>query len=196
MIKIDLNQLRDRVYKCACNHGFHDEELSNGHWLCLVVSELMEAVEADRSTNRNRRANVDWFKKRIETSRICQGLDPEISKERGYEVVYNETIKGSIEEELADAVIRLLDWYGLRNIVLDNSDFTDDVLEEFAGIYKNKSFTESIFNITKSVTDRDAGTAILKIFGFSKHMGIDLPWHIEQKMRYNELRPIKHGKKY
>lgn len=45
---MNLNKLRDRAYKTACEHGFHDEELSNEHCLCLVISELMEAVEADR----------------------------------------------------------------------------------------------------------------------------------------------------
>lgn len=45
---MNLNELRDRAYKTACEHGFHDEELSNEHCLCLVLSELMEAVEADR----------------------------------------------------------------------------------------------------------------------------------------------------
>ena len=27
-------------------------------------------------------------------------------------------------------------------------------------------------------------------------LGIDLLWHIDQKMKYNELRPAMHGKKY
>ena len=106
MSKMNLNELRDKAYKTACEHGFHDQELSNNHFLCLVISELMEAVEADR---KGRRANVDRYNKKIANSRICQGLDSDIPKERGYEVAYNETIKGSIEEELADAVIRLLD---------------------------------------------------------------------------------------
>ena len=35
---MNLNELRDRAYKTACNHGFHDEELSNEHCLCLVIS--------------------------------------------------------------------------------------------------------------------------------------------------------------
>lgn len=49
---MNLNELRDRAYKTACDHGFHDEELSNEHCLCLVISELMEAVEADRKGKR------------------------------------------------------------------------------------------------------------------------------------------------
>ena len=125
---MNLNELRDKAYKTACEHGFHDQELSNNHFLCLVISELMEAVEADR---KGRRANVDRYNKKIANSRICQGLDSDIPKERGYEVAYNETIKGSIEEELADAVIRLLDLAGLRgiNLELANGDI-DDCIEE------------------------------------------------------------------
>lgn len=45
---MNLNELRDKTYKIACEHGFHDTELSNKHFLCLIISELMEAVEADR----------------------------------------------------------------------------------------------------------------------------------------------------
>ena len=86
---MNLNELRDKTYKIACEHGFHDTELSNKHFLCLIISELMEAVEADR---RGKRANVDWFEKKISTSRICQGLDLDIPKERGYEVAYNQRV--------------------------------------------------------------------------------------------------------
>lgn len=48
---MNLNELRDKAYKNACEHEFHDQELSNEHCLCLVISELMEAVEADRKRN-------------------------------------------------------------------------------------------------------------------------------------------------
>lgn len=53
MSKIDFNALRDRAYKCACAHGFHNTELSNGHLLMLVITELSEAVEADRKGKEN-----------------------------------------------------------------------------------------------------------------------------------------------
>lgn len=41
---IDLNKLRDEAYQNAVEHGWHDEDLSDEHFLCLVISELMEAV--------------------------------------------------------------------------------------------------------------------------------------------------------
>ena len=39
MIQIN-NELRDRAYQCACEHGFHDKEYSDAHWLMLIVSEM------------------------------------------------------------------------------------------------------------------------------------------------------------
>lgn len=199
---MNLNELRDKTYKIACEHGFHDTELSNKHFLCLIISELMEAVEADR---RGKRANVDWFEKKISTSRICQGLDLDIPKERGYEVAYNETIKGSIEEELADAVIRLLDLAGLRGISLElaNGDI-DDCIEDMAEACKDETFTESIYSISTLPVRYDGlydfhttvNDMVLSIFGLAKYLEIDLFWHIEQKMKYNKLRDKMHGKKY
>lgn len=199
---MNLNELRDKAYKTACEHGFHDQELSNNHFLCLVISELMEAVEADR---KGRRANVDRYNKKIANSRICQGLDSDIPKERGYEVAYNEIIKGSIEEELADAVIRLLDLAGLRGIDLDEDAFDEETISEYSATYCNKSFTESIFHIIKFITSNNEvfirscvvpEMLLLEIFGLAKYLSIDLMWHIEQKMKYNELREKMHGKKY
>lgn len=195
MKKINLNKLRDKAYKTACEHGFHDQELSNEHWLCLIISELMEAVEADRNDNWNRIAKVEQFKKRLEISRICQGLDPEISKERGYEVTYNACIKGSIDEELADAVIRLLDLAGLRNLNLNRFALVNVVS-------KKKTFTENIYSIIKDITNYKytleelVNYAITQVFVLSDILDIDLLWHIEQKMKYNELREKMHGKKY
>ena len=152
----------------------------------------MEAVEADR---KGRRANVDRYNKKIANSRICQGLDSDIPKERGYEVAYNETIKGSIEEELADAVIRLLE--------LANGDI-DDCIEDMAEACKGETFTESIYSISTLPVRYDGifdfptavNDMILSIFGLAKHLDINLLWHIEQKMKYNELREKMHGMKY
>lgn len=189
---MDLNELRDKAYQNACKHGFHEKEYSDDHFLMLVICELTEAVEADRSNTWNRRAKVDWFKKKMETSRICQGLDPTISKERGYEVAYNETIKGSIEEELADTVIRLLDLAGLRGIDLSNlPDKTHIVTKEFTFFIFNV-----IYSLYKTPLESIIYDIIYAIFAYCNTIEVDLLWHIEMKMKYNELREYKHGKRY
>ena len=190
MENINLNELRDRAYKTACEHGFHDEELSNEHCLCLVISELMEAVEAHR---KGRRVRIN----ERETYELIQ-------RKKFYMYAFDNYIKGSVEEELADAVIRLLDLCGLRNIFIE--DFTEDMLYEAAESCNEESFTESIYAISTIpvrceykydyLLERQLDGMLLAIFGLAKHLNIDLLWHIEQKQRYNELIPYKHGKMY
>lgn len=195
----NLNTLRDRACKSACEHGFHDKELSNEHFLMLVITELSEAVEADRSNEWNRRAKVDWFKKRIESSLICKGLDPNIPKARGYEVAYNEAIKGSIDEKLADAVIRILDICGLRgfNAYVVPMELMPDC----------HTLTEHIYHICAVLTDWKNRACSIELefqlsqvmsylFAYCERYDINILWHIEQKMKYNELRPKMHGKVY
>lgn len=194
MSNINLNELRDRAYKTACEHGFHDKELSNEHCLCLIVGELMEAVEADR---KGKRADRESFKSSYENEEPHYNAD--------FKYCFEKYIKDTISDELSDAVIRLLDLAGLRGISLElaNGDI-DDCIEDMAEAYKDETFTESIYSISTlpvrydgifdfSITVNDM---ILSIFGLAKHLDIDLLWHIEQKIRYNELRPMLNGKKY
>lgn len=189
MENINLNELRDLAYKTACEHGFHDEELSNEHCLCLVISELMEAVEADRKGRLGKKC-----KKRFEME--YNRYPALVEEEKRFKSSFEKNVKDSLPDELADAVIRLLDLCGLRKIKLENDCLDDEVLEEYSHIFIGKTFTESIFNITKNLIDRDISYSLIKIFGLAKHLNIDLLWHIEQKMRYNELMENKHGKMY
>ena len=42
----ELNALKERAYKTAVEHGFHEEEKSDAYWLGLVMSEMGEAINA------------------------------------------------------------------------------------------------------------------------------------------------------
>lgn len=198
MSKIDLNALRDRAYKIACEHGFHDEELSNEHCLCLVISELMEAVEADRNGKLGKkcksRFDMDYNRYPVL-----------VEEEKRFKSSFEKNVKDSLPDELADAAIRLLDLYGLRKIELDTDAFDDATIGEYAITYQHKTFTESIMHITVSISSNInvisrscmvPDMLLLDIFGLAKHLEIDMFWHIEQKMRYNELHEKMHGKKY
>lgn len=194
MNKIDLNVLRDKIYKNSCEHELQNYSLSNKHYLCLIVAGLMKAVAADRGNSWNKRANVDWYNKRIESSRICKGLDPEIPKRRGYEVIYNETIKDSIEEALADSVIRLLDLAGLRSINLEAEDINNRI-DDMEEACKDETFTETIYAISTLPARYDdlydfsttINDMIIAILGLAKHLNTDLFWHIEKKIEYNRF---------
>lgn len=197
MSKIDLNTLRDRAYKTACEHGFHDQNLSNEHYFCLVISELMEAVEADRKRK--------YFKGKIMFERYFNTYSALVEENVRYRNAFEKHIKDTVGDELADAVIHLLDLAGIRGISLElaNGDI-DDCIEDMEESCKDETFTESIYSISTLPVRYDGifdfptavNDMILSIFGLAKHLDVDLLWHIEQKMRYNELRGKMHGKKY
>lgn len=180
---MDLNELRDKAYRNAVVHGWHEENLSDEHFLCLVISELMEAVEADR---KGMHANRDIFEYYMKQRR---------RDDEEFMYAFKHDIKDSVEDELSEACIRLLDLAGLRGYDLDSFDYEGSDTED----YSDMSFTESMFKICVYITDnfyRDESFIFLnEIFAFCRDRNIDIFWHIKQKMKYNELRPYKHGDK-
>ena len=189
---MDLNDLRDRAYKTACDHGFHDEELSNEHCLCLVISELKEAVEADRKGRLGKKC-----KSRFEMD--YNRYPALVEEEKRFKCSFEKNVKDTLPDELADAVIRLLDLAGLRGI--DLSD-TNEIADEFVSLKSGFRFTEVCFGFTLLLTNDVEGLgkricfALAGLIKYCQFSNIDLIWHINQKMRYNELRENKHGKKY
>lgn len=187
---MNLNELRDKAYQCAVTHGWHEENLSNEHWLCLVISELMEAVEADRI---GKYADRNQF----ESYMSLRGRSDD-----EFIYAFKHGIKDSVEDELADACIRLLDLAGLRSVDLGEVDLEELKCSE--GFF-NWSFTEAIFSLVCNITNSDyieihsfdsfLRMAFIEILVFCVQKDIDIFWYIEQKMKYNELRPYKHGNK-
>lgn len=113
-----LNQLRDEIHENAKNKGFWDSPRETGTLLMLCVSELAEAMEADR---KDRFSKIDRFDKKLKTSRVIfenkdiEGLTPE----RSWIAIFEECIKDTFEDELADNIIRILDLCGARGIDID-----------------------------------------------------------------------------
>lgn len=183
---INLNELRDKAYKCACEHGFHDCEYSSKHYLMLAITELSEAVEADR---KGKRVLMGEFNRMDKLSDF------------GFRAIFERCIKDTVEDELADTVIRLLDFAALFNIEVTIPDKNIRVREN---LFMREAFAMVIFDITAILiiyTDRYSPEkaicdTIAALFGFAKCLHIDLIWHIKQKMKYNELRAPMHGKKY
>jgi len=88
-----LNEWRDAIWENAEKKGFHERN-NFGEKLMLVVSELGEALEADRDDK--------W---------LGHGVD--------YERIPFDSIRGTVEEELIDAIIRILDICGIYKVDVD-----------------------------------------------------------------------------
>ena len=96
-----------------------------------------------------------------------------------------------------DVAIRLFDLAGALGI-----DFEKMKPCRYYRAFDKFSFTENAFALCKGLS-RDV-IGIEKRIQFGLHyvekwiqfLGIDLAWHIKQKMKYNESRPSLHNKKY
>lgn len=115
-----LNELASNIFEANKEKGFWDGERNIGELLMLVTSELSEALEAHRKGRKADRYGFSWKNDRKED--------------------FEEFIKDSFEDEIADVVIRLLDMCG--------------------------------------------------------GLGIDIDFHVTEKLEYNKTRPHKHGKAY
>lgn len=104
--------------------GFWDKDLNLGEKLMLITCELSEAMEAHR---RGQPANTEDY--------LNDCVDGKFNRES-----FEENIKDSFEDEIADSIIRLLDLCG--------------------------------------------------------GLGIDIDFHVNEKLEYNSTRPRMHGKKY
>lgn len=131
-----LNSLSRLVFEDNAKKGFWEGKKNVGEVLMLVVSELAEAVKADRENNN---ACRDEFERGMRDARL-HIHDKGGDEDSYFKMFFEDHIKNSFEDEISDTVIRLLDLCG----------------------------------------------------GF----GIDLSWHVENKLRYNRLREYKHGKQY
>ncbi len=188
MENIKWNELRDRAYQNAVNHGFHEQNYPDYHYMMLIVTEIAEAVNADR---KGKYADRLMFGNNVYRSIT----DPE----RHWIYCYETFIKDTVEDEFADAAIRIFDYVGVKESHIDDSLFREEAYLELSEDLKGHSFTEIMFCIILSFGRKETANAnsiLYYLFAVAYHLGIDLLWHIEQKMKYNEMRPYKHNKKY
>lgn len=104
-----LNELAQRIFEANKAKGFHDEKKQTGVYLMLMVSELAEALEADRKF---RYANLTG----LESDMKYMGEPDTNYYENSFQISFNIAVKGTFEDELADCLIRILDYCGLEKI--------------------------------------------------------------------------------
>lgn len=199
---IEQNILRDEVFETACHHGWHTQDMSNEHWLMMIITEMAEAIQADRhdlhaekaaflkdtTQALNRIQNPDTF------SEYCQDS-------------FDAHIKNSFEDELADIVIRCYDFLGLKKLDIDSWFHEHNVykdLEDLVKAYMRLPVTDFMYLLTKHFGDSSDNRhtcnqvciVIWLVFQYADEREIDLIWFITHKMIYNEKRPYKHKCRY
>lgn len=101
-----LNQIAAELHESAKAKGFWDESMETGTYLMLVVSELAEALEADRKGKYALMGRTDDLF--TDPSKIDSDVE-----------VFNRQIKDTFSDEIADTFIRLFDLAGYLEIDIE-----------------------------------------------------------------------------
>lgn len=198
---IDFNQKSISLAKeCTEQHermkakGFYDSDVSETKKWALIVSELCEAMEAER-------------KGKVIENEI---YDIVLGCEAGFENVFKQCVKDTVSDELADVFIRCLDAIGN---CIDKMEYPSDILV-FQSMVSNhfdkllcfeKSISSLVYYAIQFVPYpvlgndyriKDYVQMMAIAIAAAKLYNIDLSKAIEAKIRYNELRGQKHGKQY
>lgn len=177
------------AHKTAVEHGFWDDTPNYEHLAMLVITELSEAIDADRY---GRHADTEEYEVWcVFVNEYIIAHEDRIKKRK---TAFKECIKDTVEDELADACIRLMDMMGYYKIsfIRDNT-FTSDL---------DKPLCEFCFRVTEALMapHREIYYACQKalnmLLSYAERNGIDIEWHIHEKMAYNEQRPRLNGKYY
>lgn len=198
----ELASLAEDAFKNADKHGFYTESTEIETELMLIITEMAEAVQADRH---NRHGSIEDYKSEIQMGRDIP-------------TAYKNSLEGTVESEFADIAIRilsLLGWMKSNTLIKLKSD---SILADEYGISKiqfevqnainkgsiakdlyrlNGRFSRFVDNESCSWFVSDTLQEILmRVFAIAHNYNIDLMEHIKLKMKYNESRPYLHGCKY
>ena len=173
-----------------------------GELLMLIVSELGEALEAHRNNR---------FSERIKE---CPGYIPLLDEwsTPNFKMLpatsryFEQTIKNTFEDELADVFIRLFDLCGYLGIELktyDNLEMQcfENIGQELLWWTATLSNLPGFIEYYKEIDDiekeiQEISLTVKRIETFCQKHNIPIEKHIQAKMAYNRTRPRKHGKEY
>jgi len=105
-----INKLAKEINENAISKGFYEDEKNIGEMLCLIHSEVSEALEADRKG----KYAVESFNMKNNINLNDIGSDVQYFKQE-FEVAYKDTF----EDELADIMIRVMDLAAFKGVDLE-----------------------------------------------------------------------------
>lgn len=106
MAQTNINEISKKQHQLAKEKGFYDNPRELGTLLMLTVSELSEALEADRC---GRFADIPSFEQ------YFNGGVSNLQKMEAFKMY----VKDTLEDEIADTFIRLFDLCGYLDIDID-----------------------------------------------------------------------------
>jgi len=109
-----INKLAEEIHNNAKRKGFYEDEKNIGEMLCLVHSEVSEALEADR---KNRFSSVDEITLK---GLADKDFGASYNNDDDFKNQFEISVKDTFEDELADVVIRVFDLCAFKGIDIES----------------------------------------------------------------------------
>jgi NTP pyrophosphatase (non-canonical NTP hydrolase) len=192
----NILRFQDAIFEINTSKGFWEEgqNRDQGEAVALIVSELSEAIEAHRKDKRT--VEPLTFE---QTARYHGTWDS----------WFKTRIKDTVEDEIADTVIRILDCCKGWSWPLTQREFRKASTGNFAhDVLRLQNYCIKAFDNEQHFADiktadtiepypgKDWGYVLAAIIKFCEWYDINLEQHIEWKMQFNSTRPYKHNKAY
>ena len=177
----DWSHLAERAHRIAVANGLYDQAPSIKVFRMLAICSMTDAVEADRKGRRS--TDDEWM--------------DNCSDNLAFHAGYNHRIKGTVEDGLADFVIRCVDYIGWQSTFWAWRDIETTLLypirsdewEEGEGI------TDMAYHAIHRVFSSDS-YALSLVLSYCQFAGIDIMRYVEIKLRYNEILLLWRRKKH
>ena len=190
----ELNDLAKKIHQNAKDKGFWDSPRNTGELFMLIISEASEALEAHR---KGRKADLKKF---------ALPNNGNVTDEQWFKISFENCIKDTTADEIADVVIRILDYCASQEIEikpallsttlisLDSDNFGAALFQICGEIQRAGEYalTNDIWEIEKS-KDNIHSTLTL-IIQLCDREQIDLLKHIELTTKYDATRERMTGK--
>lgn len=189
----ELAFLSGDAFKNAEKHGFYTESTEIETALMLIITEMAEAVQADRH---NRHGSIEDY-------------ESEIQMGRDIPTAYKNSLEGTVESEFADIAIRILSLLGWMKsnllIKLGSDSILADRYEVAKFQYNKGSIAKDLYRLNghfSRFVDNEScywfvsdtlQNILMSVFAIAHIHNIDLMEYIKLKMKYNESRPYLHG---
>lgn len=178
-------------------------------FIALTVSELSEMLEADRRDRWSRNIIMDCIKDSTDPlySMTLSEAHNYISDSKVFKNWFELTVKDTVEDELADVVIRIVSCLASLELPIESEDRS--LFPVTRERMRKQTVAENVYDLTKLLMDCDEmeiqnRRTVIRLcniaylcMDYAKSLGIDLVWHINAKLKYNKTRSYHHGdKKY
>ncbi len=186
------------AYKLSKDKGYWSQGMNENRAEMMIISELSEALEADRKDN--------WIPISVNTPPELQEAIDAISERTTplpndvrlpllnvIKMLYDEAIKKTVQEEMADVVIRILTYTANFDANLIYREYRKNTTGNFGNDLLR--ITHYCLEAYHEINGRDWGYVLSSVIHLASWYGVDIDLHVRLKLIYIEA-SINENKKY